>query len=249
MAVDYWHRLIVTGHRETVDLFRQQLRRRTIRSGFPGEKLSHETIPFSFVRLYQLIPTAERIDPNGPFEPYDLSVWPIRPRLRGLGEVRYQLHTRDTELLPFVRILSKRFAKLTFCLVTFCLDDSDVVSYEICNGCVRKWILPQSRREVHWERARQEFGLTGESVYDDDVATKSAEEAMLDEAIEHWERPSREHRQSRSQVRNWSNRPVVREFFREMEIVLAKTNESYCESESIDASGGTRKLSRSNSSS
>lgn len=243
MAVDFWHRLIVTGPRGTVDLFRRQLRCR-VRRSVAGHKLWRETIPFSFKRLYQLVPAAVRIEPEVPCDPYDLSAWPIRRLPRGLAEMRYQLHTRNTELLPFVRLLSKQFAALTFCLVTLCLDDGEIVSYQVCGGRVRKWTLPQTRIEAHWERARQEFGLTGDSVYDDDMATSFAEEAMLEEALDHWGPASKEPRRARRRVRCWWNRPVSREISIEQSIDLAELNVELRGSERVHASSRARKSHR-----
>jgi hypothetical protein len=222
MAVDYWHRLVVTGPGKTVGLLRRQLRRRARRTA-AGRQPWRETIAFSFERLYQLVPAATRVEPQLPCEPYDLSAWPIRRLPGGAAEVRYQLHTRNMELLPFVRLLSRKFADLTFCLVTFCLDDSEVASYRVSGGRVRKWILPRPRREAHWERARQKFGLMGDDVYEDDVATSFAEEAMLEEAIDHWGPAAAGSR--RRPARNWWNRPVSREIMTELYINLAEINE------------------------
>jgi hypothetical protein len=160
LAVDYWHRLVVTGPREAVGLLRGQLRRRAGRS-VAGQRLWRETIPFSLERLYRLASAAFRVEPHVPHEPYDGSAWPVRRLARGLAEARYQLHTRNIDLLPFVRVLSKTFPALTFCLVNFWLDDSDIASYRVSGGRVHTWVLPRSRRDDHWERARQEFGLAG----------------------------------------------------------------------------------------
>jgi hypothetical protein len=189
--------------------------------------LWRETIPFSFERLYDLVPAAVRIEPQVPRDPYDISVWPIRRLTARLAEVRYQLHTRNIELLPFVRLLSKKFAALTFSLVTFCLDDSEVASFRVCNGQVRKWILPEARHEANWECARQKFALTGDEVYDDDDATEFAENAMLEEALDHWEPISKEPRQPRRRVRvpSWSGRAISRDIMTEMEIALIELNE------------------------
>jgi hypothetical protein len=221
VAVDYWHRLIITGPRETVDLFRAQLRRSARRSS--AGRHWRETIPFSFDRLYQLVPAASRIEPELPREPYDVSAWPIQRLLRGDAEVRYQLHTRNIELLPFVRLLSKRFSALTFRLVTFCLDDSEVASYRASDGRVRKWILPQPRRDAHWERARQKFGLAGDDVYEHDDAERFAEESMLEEAMDRWE-PATDGPHPRRRVRNWWNRPASREIMTELYLDLAELN-------------------------
>ena len=69
-----------------------------------------------------------------------------------------------------MRLLSRKFVALTFRLVTFCLDDSEIASYRAYNGRVRKWVLPEERSEAHWEHACREFGLNGDDVYEDDDA-------------------------------------------------------------------------------
>lgn len=238
MAVDFFHRLVVTGPRGTVGLFRGQLRHRATRS-VAGHKW-RETIPFSFERLYQLVPTAVRIEPNAPCDPYDISVWPILHLPCGFAEVRYQLHTRNMELRPFMRLLSKRFAALTFRLVTFCLDDSEIATYRVRDGRVRMWILPQERHEAQWERARQKFGLTGDDVYDDDDAEHFAEEAMLEEALNHWEPGSKQPRHTGRRVRSWWNRPVSRDLESERLIAMAQIAERLRCKVPVDASSRMR---------
>src|SRR5688572_11805490 len=71
-------------------------------------------------------------------------------------------------------------------VVTLCLDDSSIESYSLSGTARRKWVLPDRRRDFHWERARKKFGLTGDDVYDDDDADQWAQEQMLIEAIAHW---------------------------------------------------------------
>ena len=223
MAVDYLHRLIVTGSRGAVDLFRQQLRRR-VRRSVAGHKLWRENIPFSFERLYKLVPTAVRIEPEVPCEPYDMSVWPIQ-RLPGeLAEVRYQLHTRNLELLPFVRPLSKKFPALEFRLMTDC-EGEEISGYRVCDGRVRSWLLPEARHEASWERARQQFGLTGDEVYDDDDARHFAEELMREEALDHWDREAGGAQPSRRRARSWWNRPVSRDLETERVIAMAELSQ------------------------
>jgi hypothetical protein len=154
-----------------------------------------------------------------------MSVWPIR-RLPGkLAEVRYQLHTRNIELLAFVRVLSKIFSALTFRVVTHCLDDGEIASFRVCNGRVRTWILPEARQDANWERARQKFALTGDDVYDDDDARYFAEEAMREEALDHWERGTDGPRPPQRRVRSWWNRPVSRDLESERLIAMAEIAE------------------------
>ena len=223
MAVDFWHRLVVRGPHGTVDLLRRQLRCR-VRRSVAGHKLWRETVPFSFERLYQLVPGAVRIERQVPCDPYDMSAWPIRRLVPGLAEVRYQLHTRNMEMLPFVRLLSRKFRRLSFFLVTLCLDDSEVASYQIRDGRVRMWILPEARQERHWECARQKFALAGDSVYDDEEAARFVEEAMLEEAMSHCERASKETGTWRRVTRIWWNRPILRDLFTEKLIAATELN-------------------------
>jgi hypothetical protein len=186
--------------------------------------LWRETIPFSFERLYKLVSAAVRIEPEVPCEPYDMSVWPLR-RLPGeRAEMRYQLHTRNLELLPFIRPLSKKFRTLAFRLMTDCEGD-EITGYGVCNGRVRSWLLPEARHEASWERARQQFGLTGDEVYDDDVARAFAEELMREEALDHWDREPGEAQPSGQRARNWWNRPVSRDLETERIIAIAEIAE------------------------
>jgi hypothetical protein len=124
--------------------------------------------------------------------------------------------------LPFVRVLSKKFPTLTFRVVTHCADDGEIVSYRVCNGRVRTWILPEARQEAHWDRARQEFALTGEDVYEDDCARGSAEEAMREEALDHWQPEANGPRGLRKPGRSWWNRPVSRDLESERIIAMAE---------------------------
>ena len=86
MAVDYFHRLVVSGPHASVDLFRRQLRLVTSRT--VAGHTWRERVPFSFERLYELAPGAARIEPEVPCDPYDMSVWPIRRLPRGAAEIR-----------------------------------------------------------------------------------------------------------------------------------------------------------------
>jgi hypothetical protein len=219
MGIDYSHRLVVAGPCKDVEVLRRRLAC-TVSRAVDGHRW-RERVPFSFQRLYQLAPTAVRIERNVPFDPYDLSVWPIRKLSGRRAEIRYQLHTRNMELLPFVRLLSRKFTMLVFYLVTFCLDDDEMGTYRVHRGEVRKRILSNERKEVYWERARQKFGLAGDAVYEDEVARLFAEDGALEEALDYWQPKS--HRGRRTGiVRNWWNRPVSRDFQSEKLIVLAE---------------------------
>ena len=220
MAVDYFHRVIVTGQQRKV----QELRRALVRkwSRKVGGETFTERLPFSIASLYAIAPGARRIEPEIPGEAYDVSVWPLVRRTRTRVEIRYQLHTRDFDVVGLLRALSRVFPTLTFRLSTLCLDDSDVDGYAIIDGRVRRWNVPEHRRDVHWERARQKFNLAGDAVFDDEAATLFAEDGMQDEALDHWDpEPGRRAHRPRA----WWNRPAARDFMLEREIDLVAISE------------------------
>ncbi len=221
MAVDYFHRLVVAGPRGTVERFRNELRQ-TVRRSI-GTYKWRETIPFSFARLYEVAPAAVRIFKDVPRSPYDMSVWPIRQLPGRRAEVRYKFHTRSLEMLPYVRVLSREFSALTFVLVISCTDDGSTDSYRVCSGRVRTWILPEARHAVHWERARQEFKLTGVNVYKNDRARSSSEEGMREEALAHWERGTGA---PRRRADCWDNLRVSRDLETERGILMAEFSSS-----------------------
>lgn len=119
--------------------------------------------------------------------------------------------------------MSTRFPALVFCLVTFCLDDSEIAGFTIRNSQLRKWILSERARAQHWEQARQKFGIAGDAVYEDDDAEFWAEERMLAEMMDRVETSSigREP-SSNPRVEQWFNRPVERDLDTEREIFLTE---------------------------
>lgn len=217
MAVDYWHRLVIHGPHETVDRFRLQLRRTVSRS--EANQSWRETVPFSFQQRYDLAPAATRIHTTIPWDPFDISVWPLRRLPEELAEVRYQFHTRSLEMWPFVRLLSRKFPTLIFRLVTHCLDDGEVESYRIVSGRLRNWIVPERIEDVSWEHASQKFDLVGDDLYESDEATFFAEEAIREAALDHW---SDDPGPPRCGPRKWWNRPVLRDFRTEQAFAIAE---------------------------
>lgn len=189
MAVDYLHRLLVTGSHRNVRAFRRGIRREYPRT-IAGETWT-EVVPFSFTRLYELAPAARRVEAEIPFDPYEISAWPVRHIDRRRAEARYQFQTRNLELVTFLRALARALPELTFTLTTLCLDDSSIESYRLSGRKEWKWLLPDSRREVHWDRARKKFKLAGDDVYDDDEADRWVEEELLAEALSHWDERGR----------------------------------------------------------
>lgn len=135
MAVDYYHRVVVTGPAAGVRELRKGLHReyeRTVR-----RRTWTEVIPFSFLALSEIAPGVRRILGSEPFDPYDQSVWPVRRIGDARAELRYQLHTRNLEMRGLVRALSRALPRLTFILITFCLDDGDIESYRFRKGSDR----------------------------------------------------------------------------------------------------------------
>lgn len=220
MAVDYYHRLVVTGPAAGVQDLRKRLHReyeRTVR-----RRTWTEVIPFSFEALSEIAPGVRRILGSEPFDPYDQSVWPVRRIGDARAELRYQLHTRNLEMRGLVRALSRALPRLTFILITFCLDDGDIESYRFRKGSGSKWRLPERRREFHWDRARAKFKRPGDEIFEDDEAERWAEEEMLEETLRHWEPALRAGRPRR---REWWDRPVFHDLESEWTIAMAGLGE------------------------
>lgn len=132
VAVDYSHRLITEGPPATVARLRDDLH-----AAYPRvikRKTWIEVVPFSFERLYALAPAARRIERDVPYDPYDLSVWPIRRFAPRRALLRYQFHTRNLEVDRLLRPLSRVYPSLRFVLATFCVDDSSVSTYLLSRG-------------------------------------------------------------------------------------------------------------------
>jgi len=215
MAVDYFHRLVVTGRADRIRDFKNRIYREYPRT-VAGDTWT-EIVPFSFEALYKIAPRARTVEAEVPFDPYELSAWPARRSGRRHALVRYQFQSRNLEMRPFIRALARALPDLTFTLVTLCLDDSSIASYRFEAGRQRTWTLPQRVRDAHWERARRKFKLSGDDVYEDDDAELWAEDAMMAEALHHWE--DRARGRSRPRRYQWWNCPPLRRI--EDERVLA----------------------------
>jgi hypothetical protein len=216
VAVDYLHRLIIRGACEDVRGLRRHIYREYPRT--VGGHSWTEIVPFSFASLYEMAPAARRIEAEPPCDPYDISTWPIRRNGRRQAEVRYQLQTRNLEMIGLIRVLARALPSLTFTLATLCLDDSSIEVYRVSDGTTKKWVLPRRRREHHWDRARIEFGLTGDDVYDDDAAERWAEEEMLHEALTHWDKGALGAGSRRRY--QWWNRDRLRDLGTEQQLAL-----------------------------
>ena len=225
MAVDYFHRLVITGPARDL---------RRLRAGLATEfarvvegKEYKELLPFSLLGLFTLAPDAYFDGPQDASEPYDIRVWPMVRRSSRRIELRYQLHMRNDDLLEFLPFLSRKFKTLTFRMATLCLEDSEVDGFLVRDGKVNRWRLRGKRRDFHWDRAREKFKLAGDDVYEDDDAELLAEDGMLEEALDHWEPqpPSA----SRTRPRHWWNRPVVRDFMEQRELDVIEASEGMVE--------------------
>jgi hypothetical protein len=218
MAVDYIHRLVVLGPPAGVRRFRRRVARSVTRT--LGDRTWRERVSLSFESMYATCPELSRVNAKTPGDPYDISVWPTR-LIGRQARTRYQLHTRNMIFAPFVRRLSRAFPRLAFCLVTFCMDDSEIAGYAIRDGQWRKWILSAQARARHWQRAREKYDLAGDAVYENDDAEFWAEERMLAEMMDRLEtsingRPP----SSKPRIVLWFNRPVERDLDTEREILL-----------------------------
>ncbi len=218
MAVDYFHRVRVSGTPEDVRDFRNRIYREYPRT-IAGRTWT-EIVPFSFAALYDLAPAVQKIAPEVPFDPYDLSAWPVRRLDDQRAEIRYQLHTRNVEFIAFLRPLARALPRLTFTLTTLCLDDSSIESYCLHGRREQKWVLPNRRRDFHWDRARKKFKLVGDDVYDDDEAEHWAEEEMLTEAFSHWDTYGRVRRARALHRYRWWNAVPLRDLDTERELSL-----------------------------
>jgi hypothetical protein len=216
MAIDYLHRLIVEGPDRAVRAFRRQLHREYPRT-IGGETWT-EVVPFSFAALYELAPAARRAEPEVPYDPYDLSVWPARRITTRLSEVRYQFHTRNLEMPRLLKPLSRALPSLTFMLATLCFDDSTVESYRFARGVEQKWHTPS--QDFQWERARKRFHLAGDDVYIDDDAEHWVEEELLEEGLRYWATRRRGKSARRARRRQWWNQLILRDLATEHELAV-----------------------------
>jgi hypothetical protein len=218
MAIDYFHRVRVSGTPEDVRDFRKRIYREYPRT-VAGETWT-EIVPFSFAALYDLAPAARKIEPEVPRDPYDLRAWPVRRLDDQRAQIRYQLHTRSLELIEFLRQLARALPRLTFTLTTLCVDFSSIESYRLHGRKEQTWVLPNHRQDFHWDRARKKFKLVGDEVYDDDDARHWAEEEMLTEAFSHWDNDGRVRRAGAPRRYRWWNAIPLRDLDTERELFL-----------------------------
>ena len=220
MAVDYLHRLVVEGSYERIRTFRRRMHREYPRS--VGPETWTEVVPFSFEPLYQLAPSARRVEREVPLDPYELRAWPVKRIGKRRAEVRYQFQTRNLEMVGLTKALSRALPTLTFTLMTFCFDDSGMESYRLSRGMMKKWVLSHEQQEAYWEQARKKFRLEGDEIYNDDDAEFWAEEQMRNEAVRHWDRASTRQRHRYS----WWNREPLRDLQMERQLALYEVAEA-----------------------
>jgi hypothetical protein len=129
-------------------------------------------------------------------------------------------------MIDLMRPVSRLFPWLSFKLVTKCLDDNSVDSYRLSRGTAQKWTVPEKRQQAHWQSASKKFRLYGDSLYEDDHARHYAEERILIEALDHWERhelPANPRQRPRR--RQWWNQVPQRDLATERELALLTVSE------------------------
>jgi hypothetical protein len=177
VAVDYFHFLVVSGPHPAVDDFVHRIALVVTRR-VAGVNLE-QTVPFSIESLFAM----GRIKEDLPGEPFDMTRWRI-VRRGPLAEVRYRFHTRSLQLHPLLRRLSKHVPRLTFALVTRCLDDNDFGAFTIRGGTQRgKW-LGDDWRTPFYERVAREYKIPLSEVYEDQDIQDVGEWRMTDAAVQ-----------------------------------------------------------------
>ena len=214
MAVDYIHRLLVSGKPAGVRAFRDAIYRAYPRT-IAGETWT-EIAPFSFAGLYELAPAARRVEREIPDDPYDLSAWPVRKVEGERAEIRYQMHTRNLKLIDFLRPLARALPRLTFTLSTLCVDEPSVESYRLRGRREQRWRLPDRRLDVHWERAKKKFKLPGDDP--DEEAENWVQQEMLTEAFSHWDEAGRVRRGRAPRRYRWWNAILLRDLDTERQL-------------------------------
>jgi hypothetical protein len=87
-------------------------------------------------------------------------------------------------LHPLIKRLSKATPRLTFALVTRCLDDGDFAPFSIRRGKLRgKW-LGGDWRTPFWERTARHYKMPLDEAYDDERVEWVAERRMTDAAMQ-----------------------------------------------------------------
>jgi hypothetical protein len=175
MAVDFLHRLIVTGPEKSVKVFARQMRRKVWHRPIGQVKAWREHIALSFEAMYKQCAALQRVYPVAPSDPYEMRAWRAT-RLGGAKvRIRYQFQTRNMEVMELFRLLSRCYPSVVFVLVTYCLDVSEITSYFLYRGHKSRFELSVDRRRAHWSRAVAESGIEDEAAYDDEDARSSAE--------------------------------------------------------------------------
>jgi len=187
MAVDYVHRLVVWGRPADVRSFAQAARRRA-RYGLPGKQpVLTEVIPFSFEALWKRQPQLRRFASEAPFDPYHLRAWRTRAVRPGVAFVRYQFQTRSMEMQDIVRLLSLGEPRLTFVLVTLCLDACEVQSWFANGGRATRYVFPDARLDALIRDARSTRTASAPTEDDLEMARDHAEFAAIEEAMHRWD--------------------------------------------------------------
>jgi hypothetical protein len=106
------------------------------------------------------------------------------------ARVVYEFEVKNYEIHRFLVPLSKCYTELCFVVSEICLADGSITSAYVTRGRASIWSLPEDRQNSHWERAAKGHGVAKlDDAYEDEEVRSDAEDNMLVEALEHWDKP------------------------------------------------------------
>jgi hypothetical protein len=180
-----FNRIAVTGPRPKVLGFRSDARRR-LRS---SQWTDPTSVALSLERLFRRnrlpAPSSDGI-PRDAWH-YYTSVRPVA-EWHGYARIVCGLEVKNYEVYELLSPLSRAYGDLCFVDSQISLDSGEIMAAYIARGRCSKWILSEERCDAHWERAAADHGVAKlEDAYEDDGVKYDAEEAMLAEAMAHWD--------------------------------------------------------------
>lgn len=184
MSVTFFNRLLVLGTPAHLREF-QQRASRTYEREVLGKEWT-EIIPISFVALHELTPLFD--NDWEACDPLEIRSWPLRRLGPGRAELRFQFETRNMEAQPVFRRVAPKFPALTFRLVTMCLDDGEIDTWQMRGRKVKARRISKKIRSLHWAAASRKFKAPVDELYDDDDACDWVEFRLCDHALNGWER-------------------------------------------------------------
>ena len=184
MSVTFFSRLLVLGSPAHIREF-QERASRTYEREVVGQGWT-EIIPISFVALHDLTPLFD--NDWEVCDPLEIRSWPLRRLGPGRAELRFQFETRNMEAHPVFRRVAPKFPGLTFRLVTMCLDDGEIDTWQMRGRKVQAKRISKRIRGLHWAAASRKFKAPVDELYEDDDACDWVECRLCDHALNGWER-------------------------------------------------------------